>query len=65
MIYKGSIFVIGGTDEAGCKLSSGEYFSPSLGKWKSISPLKGPRSGHALVACNGKLFAKYSLVNIL
>ena len=49
----GNIFVIGGTDEAGCRLSSGEYFSPGLVKWRKIASLKRPRSGSALVSCKG------------
>jgi len=49
----GNIFVIGGTDESGCRLSSGEYFSPSVVDWREISPLRRPRTGSAVVACKG------------
>ena len=45
--------MIGGTDESGNKLSSGERFSPTLNEWKKIAPLNSPRSGSAVVSCKG------------
>jgi len=63
-IYKGNIVVAGGylkinqsNLESENELSSVEFLSPSLNKWKTIASLNQKRSGNALVTCNGFLYA--------
>ena len=56
-VYRGTLFVAGGTDETGNSLVSCEYYLPESNEWKYASPLTQPRHGLALVACDGCLYA--------
>ena len=51
------IVVAGGADENGYLVSSAEVYQTSFNEWRTISSLKLERSGHALVSCDGCLFA--------
>lgn len=52
----GRIFVVGGKDAAGQRLSSVESFDPREGIWKFERDLSCQRSSAGLAALNGKLF---------
>ena len=53
------IVVVGGRDENNQLLASVEvyHYQTSFNKWRTISALKHQRYGHALVSCDGYLYA--------
>ncbi|CAK8684657.1 unnamed protein product [Clavelina lepadiformis] len=52
-----TIFVVGGANENGTQLTSGEYYTSAVNKWSDISPMKEPRSGNAAVSCRGYIYS--------
>ena len=55
--YGDVIVVAGGADGNNFTLASAEVYQTSFNEWRTISPLKHPRCGHALVSCDGYLYA--------
>ena len=56
-VYGDVIVVAGGADENRRQLASTEVYQTSFNDWRTISPLKQQRYGHALVSCDGYLYA--------
>ncbi|CAK8684650.1 unnamed protein product [Clavelina lepadiformis] len=56
-VFNETIFVVGGGNENGDHLSSGEYYTSAVNKWSDISPMKQPRSGNAVVSCRGYIYS--------
>ena len=56
-VYEDVIVVAGGVDENYSLLASTEVYQPSFNEWRTISPLKQQRHAHALVSCDGHLYA--------
>ena len=56
-VYGDVIIVAGGADENGWLLASTEVYQTSFNEWRIISPLKQKRYAHALVSCDGYLYA--------
>ena len=56
-VYDDVIVVAGGCDENQKMLASAEVYLTSTDEWQTISPLNQKRAQHALVSCNGYLYA--------
>ncbi|XP_076807802.1 kelch-like protein 25 [Clavelina lepadiformis] len=56
-VFNETIFVVGGLNENGDQLSSGEYYTSTFNRWADISPMKQPRSGNAAVSCRGYIYS--------
>ena len=56
-VYGDVIVVAGGSDENSYVIASTEVYQTSFNKWRTISPLKQQRHAHALVSCDGCLYA--------
>ena len=56
-VYGDVIVVAGGEDENKILLVSTEVYQTSFNEWRIISALKQQRSSHALVSCDGYLYA--------
>ena len=56
-VYGDVIVVAGGIDENDYLIASTEVYQTSFNKWRTISPLKQQRHAHALVSCDGCLYA--------
>jgi len=56
-VFGDVIVVAGGTDKNDSLLASTEIFESLTNDWNYISSMKHKRSGHALVACGGYLYA--------
>ena len=56
-VYGDVIVVAGGVDETYREVASTEVYQPSFNEWRTISPLKQQRYAHALVSCDGYLYA--------
>ena len=55
--YGDVIVVAGGVDENNLTVASTEVYQTSLNEWRTISPLNQKRGAHALVSCDGYLYA--------
>ena len=56
-VYQDRLFVAGGTRQNHNSLASSEYYLPESNKWKYAPPLIQCRDGHAVVPCDGYLYA--------
>ena len=56
-VYGDVIIVAGGADENGWLLASTEVYQTLFNEWRTLSPLKQKRCEHALVSCDGYLYA--------
>ena len=56
-VYGDIMVVAGGIDENNEVLTSTEVYQTSFNEWRNISPLKQRKSAHALVSCDGYLYA--------
>ena len=56
-VYGDFIVVAGGEDENKMLLASTEVYQATFNEWRTISPLKQQRTSHALVSCDGYLYA--------
>ena len=56
-VYRGTLFVAGGSDQNHKSLASCEYYLPASTKWKYAPPSLQCRYGLALVSCNECLYA--------
>ena len=55
-VYRGTLFVAGGSDQNKHSIASCEYYLPENNKWKYASSLIQCRNGHALVSCDECLY---------
>lgn len=51
------IYIAGGVKEGGEELATVEKYSPTSDRWEACASLPSPRTGLALAACGGKLYA--------
>ena len=56
-VFRDTLFVAGGGDEKNIITAKTEFYVPAINNWISGSPLLQRRYGHALVSCNGYLYA--------
>ena len=56
-VYRGTLFVAGGSDPDKNSLASCEYYLPESNKWKYAPPLIQCRDAHTLVSCDECLYA--------
>ena len=55
--FCGTLFVAGGGTEKARSTVTSEFYIPAIDKWKLAPSLNQRRSGHALVFCDGQLYA--------
>ncbi|XP_074646021.1 gigaxonin-like [Tubulanus polymorphus] len=53
----GCLFVIGGRDNSGNILNTGEKFNPETNNWQTISPMSHARVGFGLIVVDDKIYA--------
>ena len=53
----GKLYVVGGKDGTGTKLSSVECFDPSTGQWSALAAMSTARAYHGVAVVDGKLYA--------
>ena len=56
-VYRGTLFVAGGSNPDHDSVASCEYYLPESNKWKYAPSLIHCRAGHALVSCDECLYA--------
>ena len=56
-VYRGTLYVAGGANNKQNSLASTEYYDPAQNEWKYASLLVQRKHGHALVCCEGCLYA--------